>query len=129
MSGGIAAFVSHVVLAAGPDGRAGATFMLLTVAVGVSVTAAIGYLASRLVRMDRLRHGPTCRRFARSLGLNWRQQRLVEKVARGAGLPGGVSMLVSRGCFDWAVKAFPLRPELSPAVAAIRRQVFDEGRE
>lgn len=102
----------------------GGNLILLT-GLGVLLTALVGWSADRIVKRDRKHHGPTRRMFCRRLGLTGSQQRRLESIARQAGLPGAVSMLISRGCFDWAVSRVAVPRQLRPELAAIRRRVFD----
>jgi hypothetical protein len=46
-------------------------------------------------------------------------------VARFADLPSPTSLVVSRGCFDWATRRFTGTPEQRRALNAVRRKVFD----
>ena len=99
--------------------------LILGTGLGVLLTALTGWTADRMVRLDRRRHGPTRRLVCRELGLSGRQQRRLESIALQVGLPGAVSMLISRGCFDWAVSRAAVPQQLRPELAAIRRRVFD----
>lgn len=105
-------------------GMAAPVKMVLGIGVGVMATALLGWSASRMAAQDRLRHGPTRRQVSAALGLSRSQQRTLESIARRAGLPGAVSMLMSRGCFEWAV-ATAAPPQARFELAAIRRRVFD----
>ena len=99
--------------------------LILGTGLGVLLTALVGWSAERMVRLDHKRHGPTRRRVCSELGLTGRQQRRLESIARQAGLPGAVSMLMSRGCFEWAASSVGVPRLVRPELAAIRRQVFD----
>ena len=70
--------------------------------------------------------GLTYRRLCRGLGLDGPQRRMVAQVARAAGIDHPASLLISRGCFDRAVRrCIGRRP--GRRLVAIRRRVFEEG--
>jgi hypothetical protein len=99
--------------------------LILGTGMGVLLTALAGWSGDRMVRLDRKRHGPTRRMVCRELGLNRHQQRRLESIARQAGLPGAASMLISRGCFNWAVSNVAVPRQFRPELAAVRKRVFD----
>ena len=92
---------------------------LLIAAALVVGTAAI----VSLVRHDRARHRPTFRRMCRALRLSSGQRRTLDDIARVVRVPAA-SLLISRGCFDAAIRraAVPRRQERR--LAAVRRKVF-----
>ena len=106
------------VLAAVSGGRA----TLVVALAGAAFLAA--FLVAR-IRRDRGRHGPTIRHLAGDLGISPREQRLLGRVARGAGLRHPGSLLISRGCFDAAVGAYAVRDGRSKRLVAIRATIFD----
>ncbi|MHC4447059.1 MAG: hypothetical protein ACYSXF_04650 [Planctomycetota bacterium] len=71
--------------------------------------------------------GLTYRRLCRSLGLDGPQRRLVAQIARAAGIDHASSLLVSRGCFDLAVRRCIGGRRPDRRLAAIRQRVFGEG--
>lgn len=64
------------------------------------------------------------RRFARRLGLPWRDWRLLRRVARQGGLRITAAMLISEGCFDVIASRATLSAADRARLFAIRRAVF-----
>ena len=93
--------------------------IVVVTAIGVSLTALLGWSVERMIRRDRKRHGPVRRFVCRELRLTGRQQRRLESIARQAGLPGAVSMLMSRGCFDWAVASASIPRHVALCVSLV----------
>ncbi len=91
----------------------------LFIAMGLAVAT---LAMASLIRHDRVRHGPSSRRFCRRLGLSGAERRLLERVARASGAPGAGSLLVSRGHFDTAAGLFAGDAR---SLSAIRTNVFD----
>ncbi|MCP3905227.1 MAG: hypothetical protein GY715_16500 [Planctomycetes bacterium] len=89
----------------------------------VAAIGAWGILA--VVRRDRRQGGPLVRRLARGLRLGVNDRRLVQRVARRAGLPGAGAMLLSAGCFDHAVRHVRRDGPASRRLRAIRAAVFE----
>lgn len=93
----------------------GAFIVLVAVLLG-------GAAISSLVRRDRARLGPTTRRFLHALRIGTAERRLLERRARGIGVPCA-ALLVSRGCFDAAAAQAPATD--ARRLAAIRGRVFE----
>lgn len=87
--------------------------------------AMLAWVIVAAIRRDRARHGPTVRSLARALGLSAGQRRLLDRVARAAGLSSAGSLLISRGCFDRAVKRYVGRFGRPEHLRIIRRRVFE----
>ena len=101
----------------------GRTLLLLAlIGAGAAMLAAI--IVGRL-RRDRACHGPVVRHLARGVGLSPHELRLLERVARAAGRPHAGSLLVSRGCFDAAVRVYAERHPAPRRLTAIRRTIFE----
>ncbi len=98
---------------------------ILLVSLLISMAAALaGTAALALIRRDRRRLGPLTRQLARNLGLDRSQCRAMQRVARAAGLPTAASMLISRGCFDAAVRSATPDETRMATLAGIRTDVF-----
>ena len=92
---------------------------------GAMALAVIALAVRSLIRQDRARYGPTCRRFCRAVGVNAAQRRLLLRLARRTGAPSIVSLLISRGCFEHAVERCPASKVEARRLAAIRTVVFE----
>jgi len=87
--------------------------------------AMLAWVIVAAIRRDRARQGPAVRFLARSLGLSAGQRRLLEHVARAAGLSNAGSLLISRGCFDRAAKRYMGRFGRPEDLHILRRRVFE----
>jgi hypothetical protein len=87
--------------------------------------AGVAWTALALVRRDRRQGGALSRRLARGLGLGVADRRLVQRVARRAGLPGASPMLLSAGCFDAAARTVRGDGPAARRLAAIRSALFE----
>ena len=98
--------------------------LLLVIALFATGAAILAAVVVGHVRRDRAHHGPVVRRLARGLGLSPRDWRLLARVARAARRPQAGSLLISRGCFDAAVRAYAARYRTPARLEAIRRSIF-----
>ncbi len=96
--------------------------MIATAAVAAALVA-LGI--TLLLRLDRARHGPTLRQLGRGLGIGFADRRLLQRVARHGGFTTAGSLLVSRGCFEEAVRVWSGD---AARLDAIRRTVFGRSR-
>ena len=93
----------------------------LAMVLGVAAAALLN-----LARRDRRAQGPTTRRLCRALGLDTPQRRLLDNVARRAGIRSAAGLLISRGCFDIAQKRYAPQGVELRQLQRIRRRVFDD---
>jgi hypothetical protein len=99
----------------------------VTIAAMVVSCLVAGTLAWAIVtamRRDRARHGPTVRRLAARLGLSASARVLLGRVARTAAMSSAGSLMISRGCFDAAVKRYAPRGRDAQRLRSIRRKLF-----
>lgn len=97
----------------------------LVIALVAAGTALLAAIVVRHLRRDRASDGPAVRHLARGLGLSGGERRLVMRMARVAGRPHAGSLLISRGCFDAAVRVYTRRYRPPAGLAAIRARVFE----
>ncbi len=94
---------------------------VLAMVLGVAAASLLS-----LARRDRRAQGSTTRRLCRALGLDAPQRRLLENVARIAGIRSAAGLLISRGCFDIAQKRYAPQGVELRQLKRIRRRVFDD---
>ena len=123
MSGPGALWVDTAVLGALPGVPLG---RLLVAGFVFAMALALMVLATRsLLRRDRARYGPTCRRVCSSLGIRDGERRLLERLARRAGVPSAATLLISRGSFEAAVARHGVGKTYAETLSSIRRKVFE----
>ncbi len=98
--------------------------LTLGVVLGIVGSALIGWSLSSLIRYDRVQYRATYRRVCRSLGINGKERRVLNLVARQAELPSPVSMLMSRGCFDFALSSGSLTSQDASMLDSLRTRLF-----
>ena len=98
--------------------------MLLAAALAAPGAALAAWLVLTALRRDRARGGPGERLLARSLRLTRDQLRLLRRAARAADLPNAACLLISRGCFDFAVERYAARGGDSAALRGLRRKLY-----
>lgn len=97
--------------------------ILASVLGTIGLALAIASILSA-VRRDRRMCGPTWRALCQSLGVTARQRRLLARIARRARMRSPASLLISRGCFEFATRYGPHRPGHRAQLAAVRQTVF-----
>ncbi len=100
----------------------GSTVWMIALTAGGAALAS--WVTLKILARDRARCGPTVRSLARSLGLSQVQYRLLSRIAAESGLPNAGSLLISRGCFDHAVRAGKRREKDVEVLRGIRKMVF-----
>jgi len=81
---------------------------------------------SGLLRRDDWAHGRLFRSVCRELGIRSTDRRLLRAMARSANLPTAVSLLLSRGCFDYAVRLhLASRSAARDRIARLREMIFE----
>lgn len=97
---------------------------LLLVAVGVLVLV---LLVMAWFREDRRRQGPAMRHMCKDLGVGRTQQRLLMTLARSQGFDSPVSLLISRGTFDFAMHRYVRRHEDARSqLVKLREMIFGQ---
>lgn len=73
--------------------------------VGLGLLVLFVLIVAR-IREDRGRQGPALRKMCRKMGVGRKQRRLLMAVAHSEGFDSPVSLLLSRGTFDFAVQHY-----------------------
>lgn len=109
------------------SGDGGATFFIAVVFVALIVILAVVIL-SQLARSEAWQHRFAYQKLAIALGVGWRQQWVLNRIARAQGLANAIPLLISVGAFDQVTASFlgahPGSNRKVAVVAAIRRTVF-----
>jgi hypothetical protein len=80
----------------------------------------------RAWRHDKLRYGAATRQLCRASSLTREDVRLARRLAKAADLPHLASLLISRGCFDYAAGRLAADDAEAERISALRRRVFEE---
>ena len=107
--------------------RGGDVSMLIGIALVAAGSAGAVAAGLSLMRRDPARRDTAdAGRLGAALGLRRRQRHLVVALARSADMPTPAALLISRGCFDHAMRCYVAAHGRARQVAAIRDRVFGD---
>jgi len=99
--------------------------VLCLLLLGLVFATVAGYVLAQRLHRDLVEGGPTIRGFGRSLGLTSHDIRLLRELARRTGGMHPVSLMLSRGCFEYAASHARAAGFSAEDLRRIRTTIFD----